>query len=86
MWFYLWPYISQEELSDADRMEVFLSEKKTLAKEFLLLSLEEKHKSYRLTNYFFLKSKTEEFPLESEPEFLNFFREEIFMKEEKEFF
>ena len=39
VWFYLWPYMQDEALSEAEIMEVFLTEKKILAKEFAKQSL-----------------------------------------------
>jgi hypothetical protein len=34
VWYYLWPYISAENLSDVERIEVYIIEKKKLEKEF----------------------------------------------------
>ena len=80
-WSFLKLYLeSSQVLSDAQMLALFTEEKRNLAKQFAKLSLPQKMESYRLTSLFFLKQKNEASVIEAEPEFLDFFRDEIFLK------
>jgi hypothetical protein len=80
-WYFLKMYLEDNRiLSDAQLLSLFNEEKRNLAKQFAKLSVEQKMESYRLTSLFFLKQKNESSSIEAEPEFLDFFRDEIFLK------
>jgi hypothetical protein len=64
-------------------LTLFNEEKRNLAKQFAKLSNSQKMESYRLTSLFFLKQKNESSLIEAEPEFLDFFKDEIFLKMDK---
>jgi hypothetical protein len=61
-------------------LSLFNEEKRNLAKEFTKLTKAQKMAGYRLTSLFFLKEKNSSSSIQSEPEFLDFFRDEIFLK------
>ena len=80
-WYFLKMYLEDNRiLSDAQLLSLFNEEKRNLAKQFAKLSVEQKMESYRLTSLFFLKQKNESSSIEAEPEFIDFFRDEIFLK------
>lgn len=84
-WYFIRNVVDDNSImTEETRINLFTQEKRLLAKDFAKLSLDEKLASFRLSTVFFLKQKGEASPIEAEPEFQDFFRNEIFLKRNKE--